>query len=177
VVSAELTAQIDRVRKAGIEFSHIDSHMGALFFSTYIEDYVKQAIDNKVPAMLPRVNAVGIEGLGFTEEKMEIFEPVLDELERQGFPLIDGILMMPLNQPEGQMEIAKKLLSQVPVGVTHFILHPAEDTPELRSICPDWPSRVANYQTFMDEELRAFLISERIHVIGYKELRGVMRAA
>jgi hypothetical protein len=108
---------------------------------------------------------------------MEMLGRKLDELERQGFPLIDGILMMPLDQPEGQMEIAKDLLSQVPVGVTHFIFHPAEDTPELRSICPDWPSRVANYQTFMDEEIHTFLRSERIHVVGYKELRGVMRAA
>ena len=174
-VSAELTAQINKVKHAEIDFSHIDSHMGTILTPTYIENYVIQAITNKVPAMLPRTTAVGFEKLGGTKELMAMLAPKLNELDAQGFPLIDGIMMMPLDQPEGQMEIAKEMLSSIPVGITHFIYHPATDTPELRNVCPDWPSRVANYETFMKEEIRTFLKEQGIHVIGYKALRNAMR--
>jgi chitin disaccharide deacetylase len=174
-VSAELTAQINKVKHAGIDFSHIDSHMGTILSPTYIENYVMQAMANNVPAMLPRANAVGVESMGGTPELMSLLAPKLDQLDAQGFPLIDGITMLPLDQPEGQMEIAKEMLSQIPVGITHFIFHPAVDTPEIRDICPDWPSRVANYETFMKDEIRTFLKEQDIHVIGFKALRKAMR--
>jgi glutamate synthase domain-containing protein 2 len=48
------------------------------------------------------------------------------------------------------------------------------DTPELRTACPDWPSRVSNYETFMSKEVRAFIKSCGIHVIGYRELANTM---
>jgi len=45
---------------------------------------------------------------------------------------------------------------------------------ELRAIAPDWPSRVANYATFMRQELRDFIKSEGIHLIGYRQLRDLL---
>jgi predicted glycoside hydrolase/deacetylase ChbG (UPF0249 family) len=174
-VSAELSAQINKVKQSGIDFSHIDSHMGTILSPAYLEDYVMQGLATKVPAMLPRAEAVGVEMMGGTKELMAMFAPKLDQLDAQGYPLIDGIMMMPLDQPDGQVEIAKQMLSQIPVGITHFIYHPAIDTPELRAVCPDWPSRVANYETFMKDEIRIFLQHEGIHVIGYKALRDTMR--
>jgi len=91
-------------------------------------------------------------------------------------PLVDAVGSMPLDQPEGQIEIAKKLLGEIPAGVTHFLFHPSVDTPELRAICPDWPSRVANYHTFMSQEVKDFLNNSGIHIIGYKALRDLIRS-
>ncbi|HLE90001.1 MAG TPA: hypothetical protein VI753_02530, partial [Anaerolineales bacterium] len=87
----------------------------------------------------------------------------------------EGLVSMPLNEPNGQMETAKDLLGNLPVGITHFILHPSIDTVELRSICPDWESRVANYNTFMSDELKKFIESEDIKSIGYRQIRNAMR--
>ena len=61
------------------------------------------------------------------------------------------------------------------MGISHFIFHPSVDTPELRALAPDWPARVANYNAFMSDELRKFLESEDIHVIGYRAIRDAMR--
>jgi len=96
-------------------------------------------------------------------------------LEEQGMPLVDGMASMPLDQPENQIEAAEKLLGGLPPGVTHFMLHPSVDTPELRAITPDWPSRVANYKTFMSKEIKDFLKNAGIHVIGYRNLRDLIR--
>ena len=174
-VSNELKAQINTTLQAGIDITHIDSHMGTILTPNYFQDYIQQGIANRVPSMLPRTTAVGVESMGATDEQLQSLGPVLDQLESQGYPLIDGIMMMPLDQPEGQLEIAKRMLSQLPVGVTHFIFHPAMDTPEIRAICPDWPSRVANYHTFMNPEIQSFLKQENIHPIGYRALRDAMR--
>ncbi|MBI9050492.1 MAG: polysaccharide deacetylase family protein [Anaerolineaceae bacterium] len=176
IVSAELTAQISKAQAAGIQISHIDSHMGTIFSPDYVEDYLDQAIANRVPALMPRVTGVGFEDFGGSKALMKMLTPKLDQLDAQGYPLIDGIMMMPLRQPEGQLEIAKQMLSQIPVGITHFIYHPAVDTPELRAICSnDWSSRVANYETFMNPEIKQFIKDQGIHIIGYKKLRDIMR--
>ena len=58
--------------------------------------------------------------------------------------------------------------------MTHFILHPSVDTPELRAIAPDWRSRVGNYQTFLSEELRDYVRSTGVQVIGYRDLQRIM---
>ncbi|HSF83135.1 MAG TPA: hypothetical protein VLA49_17995, partial [Anaerolineales bacterium] len=63
----------------------------------------------------------------------------------------------------------------LPPGLTHFIIHPSIDTPELRAITPDWPSRVANYETFMRQELQDFIKNEGIHLIGYRQIRDLLR--
>jgi hypothetical protein len=50
------------------------------------------------------------------------------------------------------------------------------DTPELRAITPDWPSRVANYRAFISGEIGDFLRETGIQVISYRALRNLMRS-
>jgi hypothetical protein len=101
----------------------------------------------------------------------------MQQLENMGLPMMDGILMMPLDEAgeQKQMEIARQLLGNLPAGITHFLLHPSLDTAELRAIAPDWESRVANYKVFMSEELKKFIESEEIKLIGYRQIRDAMR--
>lgn len=113
--------------------------------------------------------------MGVSEQDKIAYAPIMEMLEGIGVPTMDGVMAMPLDQPNGQMEIAKKLLGNLPVGITHFILHPSIDTPELRSIAPDWESRVANYETFMSDDLKKFIESEDIKPIGYRAIRDAMR--
>jgi hypothetical protein len=92
-----------------------------------------------------------------------------------GVPMLEGIIAMPLEHNHDHLGLAKKLLSEVPVGITHFILHPSIDTPELRAICSDWQARVANYNAFMGDDLKKFIEHEDIKLIGYRQVRDAMR--
>jgi chitin disaccharide deacetylase len=114
---------------------------------------------------------------GISPEELVVYAPVIQQLESMGLPLMDGLLSMPLDEPDEQkqMQIAKELLGNLPVGITHFILHPSIDTVELRSIAPDWESRVANYNVFMSDDLRMFMENEDVRLIGYRQLRDAMR--
>lgn len=174
-VEKEVNAQIEMALKAGIDVTHVDAHMGAVMHPKFIQTYIQAAGGRALPNMLPRLDAVGIEGMGISEADRVAYAPIMEMLEGIGVPTLNGIMSMPLDQPNGQMEIAKKLLGNLPVGISHFILHPSIDTPELRAIAPDWESRVANYETFMSDDLKKFIESENIQTTGYRAIRDAMR--
>jgi predicted glycoside hydrolase/deacetylase ChbG (UPF0249 family) len=175
-VKKEVNAQIEMALKAGINVTHVDSHMGAIMHPKFIQTYIQAAGSRVLPNMLPRLDAVGIEVMGISEADRVAYAPIMEMLEGIGVPTLNGIMSMPLDQPNGQMGIAKQLLGSLPVGITHFILHPSIDSPELRAICPDWPARVANYNAFMSDELKKFIESEDIKLIGYRQIRNAMRS-
>jgi len=176
-VEKELNAQIDHALAAGIDVTHIDSHMGTIMSPLFIQAYIQAGASRLLPSMLPRLDAKGVEIVGMSATESQAYEPVMEQLQKMGIPMLNGLLSMPLNEPnpDRQMETAKDLLGNSPVGITHFVLHPSIDTAELRAIAPDWESRVANYNTFMSDDLKKFIESEDIKLIGYRQIRTAMR--
>jgi predicted glycoside hydrolase/deacetylase ChbG (UPF0249 family) len=175
-VEREVNAQIEKALKAGIDVTHVDSHMGTVMDPIYIQSYIKAASSRLLPNMLPRLSARGIEIMGVGDEEKVTYAPIMNAIEEMGLPMMDGLLGMPLEHGDDHINIAKKVIGDLPVGITHFVLHPSIDTPELRAIAPDWQARVANYNAFMSDELKMFLESEDIKLIGYREIREAMRS-
>ena len=174
-VRLELQMQVRKALDWGVEVTHVDSHMGTVFHPKFMQAYIEAARQVQVPPMIPRADTSKLHLMGMDEENAAKFAAMIAQLEEEGVPLVDGMSMLPLDQPEGQLEIAKKMLSDLPTGVTHFLFHPSIDTPELRAIAPDWPSRVANYHTFMDPELKKFIKNLGIQVIGYHHLKQLIK--
>ena len=170
-VEVEVNAQIEKALAAGIDVTHVDSHMGTIMNLKFIQSYVQAAARRYLPPLISR----DLELLGLSEGEKPAFMQLMDMFESMGLPLIDGILGLPLEHDKDHIGVAKKLLGELPVGITHFIFHPSIDTPELRAIAPDWPARVANYNAFMSDELKKFIEGEDTKVIGYREIRDAMR--
>ncbi len=173
---AELKAQIDRALAAGIDPTHIDSHMGTLAHEKFLPLYVDLAQEYKLPpTILFRGDIVGFRasGLGDTLSNMALEEGT--KLQNMGVPLLDHVFGLPLDQPAERVEQAKQAIRNLLPGITHFYLHAAQDTPELRAIAPDWESRVADYEAFLSIELRDFIRDQGVHIIGNRELRDLMR--
>ncbi len=63
-VEAELQAQLDRALVAGIEVTHIDTHMFALLHSALIPLYVQLAARHRLPLMFIRADAQGWQRMG-----------------------------------------------------------------------------------------------------------------
>jgi hypothetical protein len=62
-------------------------------------------------------------------------------------------------------------------GVTEAYLHPAVDSPELQAMAGDWEGRVDDHRLLVDDaQLRDALDDAGITLIGYRELRDLMRA-
>lgn len=172
-VAVEVNAQIERALAAGIDVTHVDSHMGTIMSPLFIQSYMDAAARRLLPNLLPRVGLQGLSLMGPGEH--EKLAPLLQQIEELGVPLVDAIFSMPLEHGDDHIGVAKKILGEVPVGITHFILHPSIDTAELRDLAPDWRARVANYNAFMSDELKIFLEKEDIQLIGYRQIREAMR--
>jgi chitin disaccharide deacetylase len=174
-VMAELQAQVLTAVDWGVDATHVDTHMGTVAHPKFIPAYLQAAAQARLPVMVPRGDAAVYQRLGLDPETAAGFALFTAQLEEQGMPLLDTVIGMPLDQPQDQLERAKRMLGELPAGVTHFIIHPSVDTPELRSICPDWPSRAANYRTFMSPELKSFIKDSGLQLIGYRDLRNILR--
>jgi len=176
-VEREVNAQIERALAAKIDVTHVDSHMGTIMNPKFIQSYIQAGASRLLPNMLPRMDAQGMDIMGISPEEKRLYEPLMRQFENMGIPMMNGLVGLPLDQPDPdrQMEIARDLLGNLPVGITHFIFHPSIDTAELRSIAPDWESRVTNYNIFMSDELKKFIEDEDIQLIGYRQIRDAMR--
>ena len=175
-VQAELQAQVARALAAGIDVTHVDTHMGTVAHPKFVSAYVQLAMQHGLPPMILRLDEAGWLKMGMDGETAAFAAQFVSQLEVQGMPLLDHLVALPLEQPAGRVERAKKTLDSLLPGLTHFIIHPAQDAPELRAITPSWPGRVADYQAFTSEELRDYVRHSGVQVIGYRALRELMRA-
>ena len=173
-VQLELEAQVARALTAGIDVTHVDTHMGTVAHPRFISAYVQLAVQHGLPAMILRLDEAGWRKMGMDSETAAFAARFVPQLEAQGLPLLDYLVALPLDQPADRVEQAKKAFDSLPPGLTHFIIHPAQDTPELRALTPSWPSRVADYRAFTSGELRDYVRNSGVQVIGYRALRELM---
>lgn len=164
----EMESQVDRATKAGIDLTHLDSHMFAVLNPKFIAEYVELGFRHRLPVFMVR-----------QPQWVEILSrQYMDECQERGLPVFDHLREMYLHLPsEDRIHEAKEVLDNLPAGLTFFMLHPAKDTPELRAIAGDWQQRVADYEAFMSEELRDHVNNCGIQIIGWRQLRDVMRTA
>ena len=178
-VAAEIRAQVDRALQAGIDATHVDAHMGAVFRPRFVQSYTQVALDNRLPAFfLSRDGAERLRARTGGALGGETHDPPLwQDLEARGVPMFDDLAMLPLHDPSDHVAVAKKIIDDLRPGLTVLILHPAQDTPELQALAPDWRCRVANYEACMSAELRDYVRQSGVQLIGYRPLRELMRSA
>lgn len=176
-VHMEINIQIEKALAAGIDVTHVDTHMGTVGTTKFIPSYLSLSAQFGLPAMLMRLDKDGWLELGFDEKTAEVAVQMVNQLEEQGVPLIDHLAGLELNiaqEPEERLYYAKSVLDNLKTGITHFIIHPSQDTPELRAITPDWKCRVADYLVFKNDIMRDFIKESGIHVIGYRMIKDLM---
>ncbi len=170
-VATEIQAQIDFARKAGLEPTHIDSHMGTLF---YREDLFKTtcntALKNDLPFMVFAYNPE----MAKANEAIQFYtQETADRLETAGFPLIDNLIM---DEKVGQtVEEGFKnyceVISALPPGVTLLIVHLGIDGEELSHICGSHARRDQQYRIFTDPRMAEHIKKEGVQLMGWRDLK------
>jgi predicted glycoside hydrolase/deacetylase ChbG (UPF0249 family) len=176
-VDLEINMQVQRAIHEGLLPTHVDTHMGSVAHPKFMGSYIQLAWKFRLPLMIFRLNEAGWRLMGMDAETAQMAAGMIEQLEAAGLPMLDGMSSMPLDKEEDHLERTKQALSELKPGITHFIIHPSKDTPELRAITPDWRCRVANYQDFSREDLRKHIQAIGLHVIGYRALQDLMPAA
>ena len=121
---AEIEAQVDRALAAGIDVTHVDTHMCACLHPCLVDDYLALGRARGVPLLVTRQPGW-----------LAALSPArLERCERDGLPVFDDFRMLALDEPaEGGLERAKRAFLELAPGMTVVVAHPAADTPELRA--------------------------------------------
>jgi len=172
---AELEAQIRRALAEEMTLTHIDTHMGSIAHPKFLPGYIQLSTKYGLPPMIPRMTTEELIAREDVDPSTaEILTGMIHTLEEMGIPLLDNLSGLELVDSSARFEQAKAALSDLKPGLTHFIIHPSKDTPELRHITDSWDCRVADYETFTSEKTRDFIRNEGIQIIGYEKLKTLM---
>ncbi len=177
-VEAELRAQIETALAAGIDVTHIDSHMGSLFHPRLLTIYLELASEFQIPPFLVRPDVPHMQSGNMPPEDAQTLARLVAQVDAWGVPLFDGFYVMDLDRANGGWQEARAVLSALPPGsMTYLIFHPNIDAADLRAFAPDWRARVDDYHLLTDPTFRELLDELGITVIGMRGLRDAMRAA
>lgn len=164
-VERELRAQIDLARRSGVNITHLDSHMGALFVAEGpFNVYLGLGQSYGLPVLLERTSVSGA-------------SPPPSWAERaQSLALVDRVLqMMPGVSREQWVEAYKTMLAPLGPGVYELILHLGYDDDEMRGATFDHPAwgaawRQWDFDLVRSAEFRDWLKQQGFQLITWREL-------
>ncbi len=174
-VELELRAQVERARAAGIDVTHLDSHMGTCLYPPFLEIYSKLARDYRLPVFAVRPDPATLEGRGLAGAA-PLFARLADALEAAGIPVLDGFDDRSLHFAPGQGAAHNEArLARLGPGVSYLICHPARAGEELDAISDDAHMRDFERRFYGGEAGRRALETEGIRTIGMRALRDLVR--
>ena len=172
---AEMRAQIERALRAGIDVTHLDTHMGAALLPSLVEIYVRLGREYQVPVLFPRHFQDYASVLDFAGVPLEAHGPLFGRLEAEGWPLVDHFRMTP-GVPSAESEQAyRDLVAALPQGLTMVALHP-NASGDIETIVPDKAHfRTDEYRLLRDRAFREFIAGQGIRTVGFRPLRDLLR--
>jgi predicted glycoside hydrolase/deacetylase ChbG (UPF0249 family) len=176
-VEIELRAQVAMALAAGIDVTHLDSHMGTVLLDPFVGIYVKLAEELRLPVFAARPDPKVLKQSGLAGF-IDVLRKGADLADRAGLPILDGAEIQSLDFADGDGERhTTERLARVGPGVHYFIIHPAKDGEELRTIAPDAHARAFEHRFYGSVAGRDRFAKENIRTIGMRALRTLLRAS
>ncbi|HOW64792.1 MAG TPA: polysaccharide deacetylase family protein [Candidatus Paceibacterota bacterium] len=164
----EARAQIKKTLDAGVDVTHLDSHMGTLQLNPqFMEVYVALALEFRLPLRMASQETLA--GFGYPEMR--------SQLSRKGIVFPDHFVYEELKaESAGVKQFWMNILSQLKPGVTELYIHAGKPTEELKAITGSWKTRSEEFETFThDPDIRKVIQEKGIIRIGYRPLRELQR--
>jgi len=166
-VEIELRAQIDRAISTGLQPTHLDAHMHALYASPELFGvFIKVARAYKLPIRLAR--------------NEPLFQPRLSQM-LPGEPITDAIFSPGEDVPaSGWTDYYVNLVKNLQPGVTEVFVHLAKDDPETQAIMINhvgWGAawRQREFDAISSPSFRKALDDSHVILIGWKGIRKLLK--
>ena len=172
---AEMRAQIERALEAGIDVTHIDTHMGSVAHPELFPAYVALGLEFGLPFMTARFTSEDLKERGADPALGEGIEAQYAQLEAVGIPLVDHLATLELDHSSELLPQYKRAFDTFKPGLTHLVVHPCAPGFDMEAISQSAVDRIADYQMLVNDELRSYAEEVGVKVIGYRELREVMK--
>jgi predicted glycoside hydrolase/deacetylase ChbG (UPF0249 family) len=162
-------AQIKKALAAGIDVTHLDSHMGTLQLNPdYMKVYVQLALEFDLPLRMA------------SQETMARFgQPDLrDQIAAKGILFTDYFVYDELkDEKDGVKDFWMRIVKNLKPGVTELYIHAALPTDELKAITGSWSTRAQEYGVFTnDEDMKRLIKEQNIILMGYRPIRELQRS-
>lgn len=171
----EFRAQIDRALDAGIDVTHLDTHMGAAAIPELVGVYMQLGLDYRLPVLLPRQvdSYTGVLRMG--ELPARLHERELGMLASRGLPMIDHFRMTPEAYDPDPETTYRRMIETLPTGVAYFALH-CNAPGDIETIVPPRAHRrTTEYRLFASGAPLRWAADRGIRVIGMREIRALWR--
>ena len=173
----ELRAQIDRALEAGIDVTHLDTHMGAAAIPELADVYLRLGLDYRLPVLLPRQVASYTGVLRLGELPGALHERELAMLDARGLPVVDHFRMTPEAYDPDPVTTYRRMVESLPPGVTYFALH-CNAPGDIETIVPPRAHRRTHeYDLFASGAPVCWAADCGIRVVGMREVRALWRDA
>ncbi len=165
--ATEARAQIRKALDAGIDVTHLDSHMGALQFAEpYFQVYRELARQFDLPLRMG--SQATLEAFGAGHQRAQ--------LDADGIIYPDFLIHGGRRDGEPVDAYWRRMLEGLTPGVTELYIHAALAGEEMKAITGSWADRAAEYELFTnDASIRALLDARGVKRIGFRALRDLQR--
>lgn len=169
-VERELRAQINRARTAGLQPSHLTTHLGTLVTRPdFMEVYLRIARQEWIPAMIVEVTPEQV--ARFRAQGFPLPDDVIALLENYPLPKVDDLrFIAPAESYAAKKRDFLKLIGELSPGITQIAFTAAEESPALARIVPDSEQLVWDYQLMSDPEIRAALSEQGVVITDWREI-------
>jgi predicted glycoside hydrolase/deacetylase ChbG (UPF0249 family) len=175
-VEAEFRAQIETALAAGLDVTHLDTHMGAAAAPEFVELYVALGREYRLPILLPRQSIAYSGVLDMGPLDPTFYRGLTERLVNERAPLIDSFAMGLAMRQHTCDQAYRHIVQQAEPGVTFLSLHCS--TPgEVERLHPsDAAWRVAEYQLFEDPDFLGWVAGQEVSLIGFRMIRATYRS-
>jgi predicted glycoside hydrolase/deacetylase ChbG (UPF0249 family) len=176
-VEIELRAQIDLALASGVDVTHLDSHMGTVFFPQFFDLLARLAADYRLPVFAPSAHKDVLARRGL-EDAAPLFAELAAKLAAVAVPVFDAFDADSLDFEPGQgLAHTAKRLARVEPGLNWLLCHASQGGDELTAVTPGSAHARDFERTFYGgaQGKRAFQ-EARIRTIGMRPLRELMRS-
>ena len=169
-VELELRAQIEKAIAMGVAPTHLDSHMGCLFFTTpaLFEIYLKLGRIYQIPSMISR------------DMLEQLPEPFRKSVTEKDITLDHVITASPDDFKGGMAAYYERVFRSLEPGVSVLLMHLAHNESEMQGVAadhPDWGAewRQADFDFFTGDACRQILKEEGIQLITWREVGKLLK--
>ncbi|MCX8107194.1 MAG: polysaccharide deacetylase family protein [Verrucomicrobiae bacterium] len=165
----EARAQIKRALAAGIDVTHLDSHMGTLQLNPdFFAVYVQLALEFDLPLRMASQDTLTRFG----------YPDLRHQVAAKGIVFPDYFVYEELkDEKDNVRSFWLNIVRNLRPGVTELYIHAAMPTDEIKAITGSWPVRVSEFEVFThDEEMKRLIADQKIILIGYRPLRDLQRS-
>ena len=172
---AEFRAQIETALAAGIDVTHVDTHMGVATMPELLSLYVALGNEYRLPVLiLPRLDyyfqTLGLQAFGNPDQTA-----LAAGLAATGMPVVDHFLISPFTRGMSGEAAYRTLLADAQPGLNFISLHP-NAAGDIEAITPEKGHfRIAECQILQDPGFLEYAACLGIHIIGYRCLRELLR--